>query len=155
MNKRLLIFENHGDSNRCTPCRGKIDQHATYFSRLIHVWCQTIYLPWSTYATFHRSPQGWNRSLHPEEVLVTKDRLARPLPWVTSFFLPHDSLRVGERGFGQMVTQLHQLTGSITPACDQYVQYLLTGANPLVLNRHRCGYNLRSVGFSHTTSQLS
>jgi hypothetical protein len=23
------------------------------------------------------------------------------------------------------------------PACDRYVQYLLTGANPLVLNRHR------------------
>jgi hypothetical protein len=31
---------------------------------------------------------------------VTKDRHARPSPWVTSFFLPHDSLEVGERGFG-------------------------------------------------------
>jgi hypothetical protein len=32
MNKRLLISESHGDSNRCTPCRGKPDQHDTYAS---------------------------------------------------------------------------------------------------------------------------
>jgi hypothetical protein len=31
-NKRLLISESHGDLNRCTPCRGKSDQHATYAS---------------------------------------------------------------------------------------------------------------------------
>jgi hypothetical protein len=34
--------------------------------------------------------------LHPREVLVTKDRLARPSSWVTSFPLPHDSLGVGD-----------------------------------------------------------
>jgi hypothetical protein len=73
-------------------------------------------------------------SLHLEEVLATKDRLARPLSQVTSFFLPHDNLGVGERGFGQVVTQLHQFTGLITPACDRYIQYLHTGANTSVLN---------------------
>jgi hypothetical protein len=31
-NKRLLIFESHGDSNRCTPCRRKPDTHDTYAS---------------------------------------------------------------------------------------------------------------------------
>jgi hypothetical protein len=31
-NKRLLISESHGDSNWCTPCRGKPDQHDTYAS---------------------------------------------------------------------------------------------------------------------------
>jgi hypothetical protein len=31
-NKRLLISESRGDSNRCTPCWGKPDQHATYTS---------------------------------------------------------------------------------------------------------------------------
>jgi hypothetical protein len=31
-NKRLLISESHSDSNRCTPCRGNPDQHATYDS---------------------------------------------------------------------------------------------------------------------------
>jgi hypothetical protein len=32
MNKRLLIFESHGDSNRYTPCSKKFDQHDTYAS---------------------------------------------------------------------------------------------------------------------------
>jgi hypothetical protein len=31
-NKRLLISESHGDSNRYTPCSEKPDQHATYAS---------------------------------------------------------------------------------------------------------------------------
>jgi predicted DCC family thiol-disulfide oxidoreductase YuxK len=31
-NKRLLISESRGDSNRCTPCMGKPDQHVTYAS---------------------------------------------------------------------------------------------------------------------------
>jgi hypothetical protein len=31
-NKRLLIFESHGDLNRCTPYTGKFDQHDTYAS---------------------------------------------------------------------------------------------------------------------------
>jgi hypothetical protein len=32
-NKRLLISESHGNSNRCTPCRKKSDTHDTYASR--------------------------------------------------------------------------------------------------------------------------
>jgi hypothetical protein len=32
-----------------------------------------------------------------------------------------------------------RFTGHISPVCDGYVQYLLTGANPLVLNQHRRG----------------
>jgi hypothetical protein len=48
--------------------------------------------------------------LHPEEVLSTEDRLARPSSRVTSFSVPHGSLGVGERGFNQVVTQLHQFT---------------------------------------------
>jgi hypothetical protein len=31
-NKRLLISESRGDSNRCTLCRRKPDQHETYAS---------------------------------------------------------------------------------------------------------------------------
>jgi hypothetical protein len=78
-------------------------------------------------------------ALHPREVLVTEGRLAQPSSQVTSFPLSHDSPGVGERGFSQVVTQLHQPTGPITLACDWYVQYMLTGANPSVLNRHKRG----------------
>jgi hypothetical protein len=93
--------------------------------------------------------------LHPREILATEDRLTWPSSWVTSFSLPHDSLEVGERGFGQVVTQLHQLTGLITPACDRYVQYLFMGVNPSVLNRHSRGYSLEDTSFPHTTYRPS
>jgi hypothetical protein len=35
--------------------------------------------------------------------------------------------------------QANRFTGAITPACDRYVQYMLTGANRTVLNRHSRG----------------
>jgi hypothetical protein len=87
--------------------------------------------------TFHWLPRSHNKPLHLEEVLATKDRLAQPLSWVASFLLPCDSPGVGERSFGPIITQLHQLTRHISPACARYVQYLLAGANPSVLNWHR------------------
>jgi hypothetical protein len=34
MNKQLLRSESHGDSNRCTPYRGKSDQHDMYASHV-------------------------------------------------------------------------------------------------------------------------
>jgi hypothetical protein len=87
--------------------------------------------------TFHWLSRSQNKPLHPEEVLATKDRLTQPSSWVASFLLPCDNPRVGERSFGPIVTQLPQLTGPISPACDRYVQYLLVGANPSVHNRHK------------------
>jgi hypothetical protein len=124
-NKQLLIFKSHSDSNRYTPCRRKPNQYATHFPCSICVWSRTIHLPWSTWATFRQSPWERNRPLHLEEVLVTKDGLTQLSSWVASFFLPCDSPGVGQRGFSPVVTQLHQLTGPITSACDRYVQYLL------------------------------
>jgi hypothetical protein len=48
--------------------------------------------------------------------------------------------------------QLHRCIGPISPACDQYIQYLLVGINPSVLNRHRRGLQpWRCVG-AHKTS---
>jgi hypothetical protein len=139
-NKWLLISESRGDSNRCTPCRGKPDQHATYTSYSSPRTPDVRFLRQSPYViTFHWLPRSQNRPLYPEEVLATKDRQVQPSSWVASFLLPCDTLGVGERGFGPMVTQLHQLTGLISPSCDQYVQYLHAGANRTVLNRHRRG----------------
>jgi hypothetical protein len=43
-NQWLLIFESHDDLNRCTPCRGKLDQHAICPPCLICIWCWTIHL---------------------------------------------------------------------------------------------------------------
>jgi hypothetical protein len=40
--KAVLISESHANSNQCTPCRGKPDQHATRFPRSVRVWPSTI-----------------------------------------------------------------------------------------------------------------
>jgi hypothetical protein len=53
-NKRLLISESRGDSNRCTPCRGKLDQHVIRFPRSVRVWSMTIRISRGPHiATFH------------------------------------------------------------------------------------------------------
>jgi hypothetical protein len=88
-------------------------------------------------ATFCWLPRSRNKLLHPEEVLATKDRLAQPSSWVASFFLPCDSPGVGERGFGPVVTQLLQLTGTINTSMRSVRSILARGANPSILNRHR------------------
>jgi hypothetical protein len=93
--------------------------------------------------------------LHPGEVLATKDRLARPSSWVTSFPLPHNSLRVGERGFGQVVTQLHHLIGRIYQHAIDMFNTCSRGPTHRSLTNARGGYNLRGADFSHTTPQPS
>jgi hypothetical protein len=94
--------------------QGKPDQHATCIPRLVHVWSQTIRISCGQcVATFRLVPTRSKQTPTPEEILATTDRLAQPSPWVTSSFLPYDCLSVGERGFGQVVTQLHRLTGPI------------------------------------------
>jgi hypothetical protein len=110
--------------------------------------------------TFHWLPQSQNKPLQPKEVLTTKDRLAQPSSWVATFLLSCDSPRVGERSFGPMITQLAQLTESISLAYNWYVQYLLTGVNSSVLNRHRrrlqlCRCWLATYPLSDLSNQLS
>jgi hypothetical protein len=51
--------------------------------------------------------------------------------------------------------QTNRLTGPISLAYDQYVQYLFVGVNPSVLNRHRQGYNIGGASLPHHTSQPS
>jgi hypothetical protein len=50
----VLISESRDDLNRCTPCRGKPDQHATCFPHSVHVWPSTIRISRGPrIATFH------------------------------------------------------------------------------------------------------
>jgi hypothetical protein len=56
----------------------------------------------------------------------------------SNFSPPHNHWSSGESQTS-VGNKLHRFTVPISPACDQYVQYLLTGANPLVLNWHTWG----------------
>jgi hypothetical protein len=72
-NKRLLISESYGDSNRYTPCRGKPDQHATCFSLSVRVWSTTIHISHGPHiATFHTVINRFEQIHYtPEEGLPT------------------------------------------------------------------------------------
>jgi hypothetical protein len=89
--------------------------------------------------------------LHHEEVLATKDRVAQPSPWVTSFFLPHDSLGVGERRFGQVVIQLHRLTGPIYEHVIGTFNICSRGPTRRSLTDTSRGYNFGGADFPHKT----
>jgi hypothetical protein len=141
-NKWLLISESHGDSNRCTPCRGKPDQYDTYASHASLRMSGVRFLrAFPVRGNLLRSlQQRWT------EPLLSRKRapdtiLARRLtdPRVHTQFLSWAS----HWSSGGKTTLCRQpatrLTGLISPTCDRYVQYLHTGANPSVLNRLRWG----------------
>jgi hypothetical protein len=83
------------------------------------------------------------------------DRLTQSSSRATSFFLPYDGPRVGERGFGQVVTQLYQLT-------DPYHQHAIgtfntcsRGSTHRSLTNTGGGYNLEVASFPYFTSRPS
>jgi hypothetical protein len=141
-NKQLLISDSHSDSNWCTPCRGKPDQHATRFPRLVHVWSMTIRISRGPHIATFRTVVNRFEQIHctREEGLPTQSTARRPSdPWVCTQLLSHNSQwSSGEKSsfYWQPTTRL---TKPISPACDQYVQYLLAGANWTVLNQHGRG----------------
>jgi hypothetical protein len=141
-NKRLLISECRGDLNRCTPYRRKPDQHTTRFPRSIRVWSKTICLSRGPHkATLHevinRVEQG---HCSREKGLPTQSTTHRLTdPWVQTQFLSWANQWSSGGKTKHLLMAATRLTGLISPACDRYIKYLLVGANPSVLNRHRQG----------------
>jgi hypothetical protein len=141
-NKRLLISESHRDSNRCTPCRGKPDQHDTYASHtsphtpdVRFLWAVPVRGNLSRVINrVRQSYCSWEKRLPTQS---TACRLTDP--WVHTQFLSRANQWSSEESQKIYQQQATRLTGPISPACDRYVQYLLTGANPSVLNRHMQG----------------
>jgi hypothetical protein len=154
-NKRLLISESRGDSNRCTPYRRKPDQYATCFPCLVCVRSTTIRFSRGPHITTFHTVINRFEQIHctREEGRPTQSIACQPSdPRVRTQLLSHNSQwSSGEKSsfYWQPTTRL---TGPILPTCDWYVQYLLAGANPMVLNRHRRGYNLGGAGFPCTHS---
>jgi hypothetical protein len=67
--KRLLISKSHGDSNRCTPYRGKPDQLDTCFPRSVSVGPSTINTSRGPrVATFHVSSTGLDGCTAPKKM---------------------------------------------------------------------------------------
>jgi hypothetical protein len=147
-NKRLLISESRGDSNRCTPYRGKPDEHATRFPCSICVWPLTIHISRGPcIATFYEVVNSDGHShCSWEKGLPTKSTAQWLIDlWVCTQFLSQASHWSSGGKATLYWWHSSRLTGPISSACDQYIQNLLTRANPSVLNQHRQGYsNLKS-----------
>jgi hypothetical protein len=138
----ILISESHGNSNWCTPSRGKPDQHATRIQRSVHVWSQTIHISRGQHiATFYEVINRfvqihcpWEKGLLTQSITQWSSDL-----WVCTQLLSHKSQWDSGEKTSFYWQQATRLIGLISPTCDRYVQYLLVGANPSVLNWHRKG----------------
>jgi hypothetical protein len=141
-NKRLLISESHGDSNRYTSCRGKPNQHNTYAShdspctpgvRFLRV----VPICGNLSQVIDRVEQG-HCSL--EKGLSTQSTARRSTdPQVHTQFLSWANLEAVGAKPSICWREATRLTRPISLTCDRYVQYLLMEANPSVLNWHRWG----------------
>jgi hypothetical protein len=142
-NKQLLIFESHGDSNRCTPYRGKPDQHDTYPS------CgRSPYM-----ATFHESSTELSGPNAPERkgFWHNPQHIGWPIRGSVPSFSPNPANEAVGANPSICQRPATRLTGPISPACDRCIQYLLMGTNPSVLNWHRWGLPHRKPQNSHST----
>jgi hypothetical protein len=141
-NKRLLMSESHGDSNQCTPCRGEPTNTTSTLPTPVHVCLVYASYRRSPYvATFHAIVDRFER-VHctREEGLPTQSTTRRLTdPWVHTQLLSHNSQWSSEKKSSFCRQPTTRLTRPISPACDQYVQYLLAEATRTVLNQPRRG----------------
>jgi hypothetical protein len=137
-NKRLLIFESHGDSNRYTPCRGKPNQYVTTLPTPAHVCPTYAFCGQSPYVvTFHESSIELSRPTAPEKKgsrhnpQRAADRYMGPYP----ASLPSQPMKQ----WGQNQASINsRLLGLVGP----YHQYLTNTGG---------GYNLEGADFPRTT----
>jgi hypothetical protein len=66
-----------------------------------------------------------------------------------SSFSPLTTIEAIMKVKNMLMDMLHWFTEPISPACDQYVQYLLAGVNPSVLTDTVGGYHLGDLGLPH------
>jgi hypothetical protein len=131
-NKRLLISDQQGKPN----------QYTTRIPCSVRVWSQSIRISHGQrIATFHvvinrfeQIHRSW------EEGLPTQPTVHRLTdPWVRTQLLSQNSQRSSGKKSSFCWQPATRLTEPISSAWYRYVQYLLAGANPSVLNRQRRG----------------
>jgi hypothetical protein len=97
---------------------------------------------WSPYlATFHETPTDLDKSHCSRGKGLPTQFTARRLTdlWVHTQLLSWANQWSPGHKPSSWRWPSTRFTGLISPICDRYVQYLLMGANPLVINRHRRG----------------
>jgi hypothetical protein len=128
----------------------------THFTFDPHMALNHTYLTWSMYSNL-----SWVvnrvRQMHYSREKVLLNPPLSPAEWPVgsaSVFSQHNRWSSALKP-SICWWQTIRLTEPISPAWDQYVQYLLVGANPSILNRHMWGYNFGGADLSHHTLQPS
>jgi hypothetical protein len=133
-NKRLLISESHGDSNWCTLCRGKSDQHVTRFPRLVRVLPKTIRISRGSHIAILRTVVNRFEQIQctREEGFLIQSTARRLIDSrVRTQLLSHNSPWSSGKKSSFCWHLTTRLTRHISPACNRYVQYLLAGATTM------------------------
>jgi hypothetical protein len=140
----------------CT-LQGKPNQHVTHIPRSVCVWPSTIHISLGPHiAIFRYSSIGLDGCTAPEKKCSQLHLSA----WLSGprdppqFFSHHNHLSSARK---PSICWWHatRLTRLISPAYDQYVQYLLTGAIHRSLTEIGGGYNLGGAGLPHHTPRPS
>jgi hypothetical protein len=157
-NKWLVISESHGNSNRCTPCRGKPDQHNTYAS---HASPRTLSVHLLRVIPIHGN-LSWvvNRvgqsHCSREKGLSTQStarRLTNPrvhtqfLSWANQWSSGENQTSINRRLLSLPDTYHWHAIGMFN-TCSQ-------GPTHRSLTDIGGGYSLEGVGFPHTTPRSS
>jgi hypothetical protein len=112
----------------------RFPHQSTYARRMLPVGSPRTWQPFTSHQ------QRWTDPTAPEK--MGSQHIPQP-DWVirrsTTQFLPQDNHWSSNESQASVNNKLHRFTVPITPACVRYVQHLIAGANPLVLNRHRRG----------------
>jgi hypothetical protein len=157
-NKRLLISESHGDSNRCTPYRGKPDQHTTRFPRSVRVWSTTISISHGPHiATFYTVVNKFEQ-IHctREEGLPTQSTARRPSDLrVHTQLLSHNNQRAVEKSQAPVDNRLLGLAGPHHRHAIDTFNTCSWGPTERSLIDTGGGYNLGGAALPHTTPRPS
>jgi hypothetical protein len=123
-------------------------QGKIWYTWYVRFPCQSMYATHTlsadsprTWQPFTSHQQRWTDSATPENKgsRHNPQHVGWPIHRSATQFLSQDNHWSSNKSQASIDNMLHRFTRPITPVCDQYVQYLLTRANPSVLNRHMRG----------------
>jgi hypothetical protein len=123
-------------------------QGKTWYTWHVHFWRQFMYATHTfsagslrTWQPFASHQQRWmdHTAFEKKGSWYNPQHASWLIHMSTTQFFSQDNHRSSNKSQTPINNRLHQFTEPITPACHRYIQYLLTGANLSVLNRHRRG----------------
>jgi hypothetical protein len=153
-NKRLLISESHGDSNWCTPCSGKPDQHDTYTfytSPRTHGVCFLHTIPVRGNLS-HNRQQIWTDPLPQEEGILTQSTSRRLTdPQVHTQFSPTTANEVVGKSQDSIDNRLLGLSDPYHWHAVSTFNTCSRGSTHQSLTDSSGGYSFEGTGYPHST----